>query len=276
MLSPVSILTLQTSVLIWVDALREHLAAAGYRLEFHTSQACYSEHPLRAIESTVQQIKAAAWVLYLSTETMQRVFADRNLPCVIAGSPHPSVEIPYVDIDYAATCRHAAGVLAARGRKRLALLMPRSGQAGNLQSERAFQEAGEALHGSGVETLVVHHDGSPVGVCRRLDALLESASPVDGLLIAKPTHVVTTISHLLRKGMRIPQQVALISRDNDPFLESLVPTVARYERDTTLFARKILRLVLELVREGVRPRHNYRLMPTLVPGETLGPKVGSA
>lgn len=276
LLSPMSILTLPTSVLFWVDALREHLAEAGYRLEFHTSQACYSEHPERAIDAMAQQLNAAAWVLYLSTEAMQRVFSNRGLPGVIAGSPHPSVELSSVDIDYAATCRHAAGILAARGRKRIALVMPRSGQAGNLQSERGFLEAGENLRASGVETLLVHHDGTPAGVCRRLDALLEAAKPVDGLLVAKPAHVVTTLSHLLRRGVKIPQQVALVSRDNDPFLESLVPAVARYERNPTLFARKVLRLVLDLVREGVRPRHNYRLMPTLVPGETLGPKVGSA
>jgi DNA-binding LacI/PurR family transcriptional regulator len=272
LLSPVSILTLPTSVLFWVDALRGHLSAAGYRLEFHASHACYTEHPERAIDAMVQQLNAAAWVLYLSTEAMQRAFSGRNLPCVIAGSPHPSVELSSVDIDYAATCRHAAGILAARGRKRIALLMPRSGQAGNLQSEAGFQEAGAGLRASGVETLVAHHDGTREGVCRRLDALLDAAAPVDGLLVAKPAHVVTAVSHLLRKGVRIPQQVALISRDNDPFLDSLVPTVARYERDTTLYARKVLRLVLDLVREGARPRHNYRLMPNLSLGETLGAK----
>jgi DNA-binding LacI/PurR family transcriptional regulator len=77
----------------------------------------------------------------------------------------------------------------------------------------------------------------------------------------------------LRKGVKLPQQVALISRDNDPFLESLVPAVARYERNPTLFARRVSRLVLDLVREGARPPHNYRLMPTFMEGETLGAKV---
>lgn len=272
LLSPVSILTLPTSVLFWVDALREHLAAAGYRLEFHASQACFSEHPERAIEATIHQMHAVGWVLYLSTELLQRAFSDRDLPCVIAGSPHPSVKLSSVDIDYAATCRHAVGMLASRGRRRIALLMPRSGQAGNLQSERGFQEAGECLRGSGVETLLVHHDGTPSAVCHKLDHLLGGKQPVDGLLVAKPAHVVTAVSHLLRKGIKLPQQVALISRDNDPFLESLVPAVARYERNSSLFARKVSRLVLDLVREGSTP-HNYRLMPTLVEGETLGARV---
>jgi LacI family transcriptional regulator len=273
LLSPVSILTLPTSVLFWVDALRENLAAAGYRLEFHASQACYSRHPQRAIESTVQQMRAAGWVLYLSTEALQQGFYEHRLPCVIAGSPHPGIRLSSVDIDYAATCRHAAGMLASRGRRRIALLMPRSGQAGNLQSEAGFQEAGDGLQDSGVQTLITHHDGTPSGVCRRLDDLLGARQPVDGLLVAKPLHMVTAVSHALRRGIRLGQDLALISRDPDPFLECLVPTVARYERNPALYARKVSRLVLDMVREGARPQHNHQLMPSFVDGETLGPRV---
>ena len=272
LLSPVSILTLPTGVLFWVDALRERLGAAGYRLDFHSSQACYSKRPGRAIEAIVHQLRPAGWVLHLSTESLQREFSERGLPCVIAGSPHPSVELSSVDIDYAATCRHAAGILASRGRRRVALLMPHSGQAGNLQSERGFQEAGEKLRGSGVETLVAHHDGTLESVCRKLDGLLGGSRPVDGLLVAKPPHVITTVSHLLRKGIKLPQKVAVISRDDDPVFDSLVPLVARYKWNPTTFARKVSRLVIELVREGVNVNHNYCLMPTLVEGETLGAK----
>lgn len=273
LLSPVSLLSLPNYVLFWVDSLREHLAAAGYRLEFHASQACFAEHPERAIEAIIHQMRAAGWVLYLSTEPLQCAFSERSLPCVIAGSPHPSIKLSSVDIDYAATCRHAAGRLASRGRRRIALLMPRSGQAGNLESERGFHESGESLRASGVETLVVHHDGTPSNICHKLDTLLGGRHPVDGLLVAKPAHVITVISHLLRQGIKLPQEVALISRDNDPILEALVPTLARYERNPTLFARKVSHLVLDLVREGARPQHNYRLMPTFVEGETLGARV---
>jgi DNA-binding LacI/PurR family transcriptional regulator len=274
LLSPVSILTLPTSALFWVDALREHLADAGYRLEFHTSPGCYAPHPERAIEAALHQMRAAAWVLYLSTEPLQREMVRRNLPCVIAGSAHTGIELPSVDIDYAATCRHATGLLAVRGRRRLALLMPRGGQAGNLQSERGFLEAGESLKAQGVETLVAHHDGTPDGLCRRLDELLAGATPVDGLLVAKPTHVITTLSHLLRRGVAVPRQVALVSRDHDPFLDHLVPRVACYQRNPNLFARKILRMVLDRVQEGGAARQHVLLMPELSAGETLGPKPG--
>jgi LacI family transcriptional regulator len=270
LLSPVALEKTPATALFWVDALRDHLAAAGYRLEFHAGQACASQHPEHMLESLVRRCRPAGWVLYLSTAPVQEWFSRRALPCVISGSRHQHVELSSVDIDYAATCSHAVGLLAARGRRRLAFLMPRSGHAGNLDSERGFMEAGERLKPQEVQALIAHHDGSVPGICRTLDNLLRGAEPVTGILVAKPAHVVTAVSHLLRRGVRVPRDVSLISRDDDPVLENLVPAVSRYHADPVLFARKISRLVVDLVRNGERRRHDSRLMPSFVRGETLG------
>jgi DNA-binding LacI/PurR family transcriptional regulator len=264
LLSPVTLEQMPATALFWVDALRDHLATAGYRLEFHASQASSSQHPGHALESLVHRFRPAGWVLYLSTAPMQEWFSERGLPCVITGSRHHHVQISSVDIDYGATCAHAVGLLASKKRRRLALLMPRSGHAGNLESERGFTEAAAKLKAGGV-----HHDGSVTGICRALDNLLRGENPVTGILVAKPAHVVTAMTHLLRSGVKVPKDVSLISRDDDPLLEHLVPAVTRYHTDPALFARKLSRLVVDLVRNGVRRHHDSRLMPTLVRGETL-------
>jgi LacI family transcriptional regulator len=270
LLSPVALQNLPATAIFWVDALRDHLAAAGYRLEFQASQAGYSPHPEHALETLLQKHQPAGWVLYLSTAPQQHWFNERGLPCVVSGSLHSGIELGSVDIDYVATCQHAAGQFAAKGHRRAALLMPRSEQAGNLESERGFREAGPKLRPHPVETLVVHHDGSVPGICRALDGLSRGSRAVTGVLVAKPAHVVTTVSHLLRRGVRIPEDMSLISRDDDPLLEYLVPTVARYHSDAELFARKISRLVVDLVQMGVRRRHDIRLVPRFLRGETLG------
>lgn len=270
MLSPVALENMSTVALFWVDALRDHLAAAGFRLEFHARAAFSSQHPDRALESLIHRSRPAGWVLYLSTAPIQEWFSKRGLPCVIIGSPHLNVKLSSVDLDYAATCSHAANLLAARGRQRLALLIPHSDHAGNLESERGFMEAGEKLKPQGVQTLVLHHDGSVPGICRVLDNLLCAAKPTTGLLVAKPAHVITALSHLLRRGVQVPKVMSLISRDDDPLLQHLVPAVTHYHTDSLLFARKVSRLVVDLVRNGGRQQHNSRLIPTLVRGETLG------
>jgi LacI family transcriptional regulator len=268
LLSPSPLADLPAPVLFWVDALRDHLTAAGYRLQFQTSPVAASPQPDHMLESLVRRFHPACWVLYLSTAPMQHWFARRGLPCVLAGSRHLHVELSSVDIDYAATCRHAAGLFAAQGRRTMALLMPHSGQAGNLESERGFVEAGDRLRSQGVITSVVHHNGTVAGICRILDSLLGGGRRPTGLLVAKPAHVLTAVSHLLRSGVRLPQDLSLISRDDDPLLEHLVPAVTRYHADPVLFARRVSRVVVDLVRNGARRRHDFRLMPALLRGET--------
>lgn len=268
LLSPLALQNLPASAIFWVDGLRDHLAAAGYTLEFHASHAAYSQHPERALESLVHKMRPAGWVLYLSTPALQQWFSTRALPCVLSGSRHPGVALSSVDMDYAATCSHAAGLLAARGRTHLALLMPRSEQAGNLESERGFLQGAGRL--PNLRAQVAHHDGTVAGICAVLDRLLRCNPPVNGILVAKPAHVVTAVSHLLRRGVRLPEQLSLISRDDDPLLEHLVPVVTRYHTDPILFARKVSRVVLDLVRSGAQRPHDSRLMPHLIRGETLG------
>lgn len=268
LLSPLPLESLPASAMFWVDALREHLAEAGYRLEFLTNATAFSGQPERALESLVHATGSAVWVLYLSTAAQQQWFAERGLPCVVSGSCHKGVQLCSVDIDYAAACGHAVGAFAANRRTRVALLMPRSGQAGNLESERGFLQAAErsrALTG-----LVVHHDGTVTGICAVLDRLTRPAQPVDGLLVAKPTHVLTVLTHLLRKGATLGADISLISRDDDPMLQNVVPVVTRYHTDPAAFARKISRRVIDIARTGVLRRHETRLMPSLVRGETLG------
>jgi LacI family transcriptional regulator len=145
--------------------------------------------------------------------------------------------------------------------------MPRSLQAGNIESERGFMDyVGKHPEITGQ---VVHHDGSVGNICSTLDRLLRLAAPVNGLVVAKPTHVVTAVTHLLRSGLRLPRDVALISRDDDPIIESIVPVVARYHIAPGAFVRKLCRVVVDLVRSGPQRPHGSRLVPELIPGETL-------
>ncbi len=268
MLSPLPFQNLPSGAMFWVDALRQHLAGIGYELEIISNQLAFGRQPERALESLVHEMGAAAWVLYLSTPAQQKWFGERAIPCVVGGSCHPGIQLSSVDLDYAATCAHAASTLYMRGCRRIALLMPISQQAGNIESERGFSEFTSKR--SDVSGMILHHNGEVRNICLVLDRFHRTASLHDGLIVAKPAHVVTTITHCLRRGIRFPQDVALISRDDDPILESIVPAVARYQRPTSAFASRLCRVVVDLVSSGPQRPHRSKLMPDLVPGETLG------
>jgi LacI family transcriptional regulator len=268
-LSPVALQGVDPRVLFWIDELREALNKEDYKLDFLTQRNCYSERPGNALTELTSRLRPAAWLLYLSTHAMQMWFSEHGQPAVIPGSPYSDVRLPSVDVDYRATCRHAVGCFLARGHRFCALLNPRSIAGGDVESEHGFLEAGKAA-GNNVETIVARHDGTVSGICASLDRLLQRKRRPTAFLVSRPTHALTALGHLVRRGVKFPKEAALIARDHDSFLEYAVPSIARYQADPLLFAHKLSRIVFEMASGGnARPR-DCRIIPQLIPGDTLG------
>ena len=139
-LIPEPIGRLRPLIALWIDELKDLLIEEGYRLRIHEGRQYYQTNPARALERLIGQHHHRAWVLTLSSEAMQRWFARRDTPCLVAGSTYPEVTLPHYDLDYRAICRHAAGVLLRLGHRRLALLNRESRRAGDVDSERGFLE----------------------------------------------------------------------------------------------------------------------------------------
>ncbi len=268
-LSPLPLQGVEPRVLFWIDELRDALAKENFRLDFVNQRNCYTEHPHRALEELATRLRPAVWLLYLSTPTMQDWFFARRLPAVIPGSRYEGVRLPSVDVDYRATCQHAVGRFLAKGHRCFALLNPKSVAAGDLESEAGFRQAGAAA-GPTIEALISKHDGTVTGICSSLDRLLSRAKPPTAFLVSRPTHALTALGHLIQRGLRFPKDAVLIARDHDSFLEHVVPSVARYQTDLVLFAHRLSRVVLEITSGGDARAHDHRLMPSLLPGQTLG------
>ncbi len=270
MLSPIPLHALRPSVIFLVDELREHLAEAGFHLELHVSNRYYSRHPFKALESLLHQKPTASWILYLATIQMQRWFLERGLPVLVVGSSYPEIALPSGDLDYRAACRHAVGTFLGKGHRQIAFLIDNAGRAGDQESKSGFWETVQKVDGAKPQAVVVEHNGHLSGICSKLDSLLSAAQPPSAFLVANSTHVLTVMGHLLRLGIRLPEDVALISRDDDSFLESIVPTVARYSYPQALFARKMSRIAVQLARgANVLPKRML-LVPQLIKGDTLG------
>lgn len=261
--------SLPSLAVFWIDGLREQLSGAGFHLEVHVSRSVYGARSDDALKTLTQTIRPAAWVLYRSTLAMQRWFSTHALPGVITGSRHQGIELPSVDVDYRATCRHAAGQFLAKGHLRLALLNPESGTGGERESEEGFKEAVAQFATPAAQAVVVRHDGTVGDICNRLDALLRKPDRPTALLVSRPVHVLTAHGHLLRRGVKVPHEMCVISRDDDSFLEHVVPSVARYASNPSTFAQKLAKVVLAVAERGVSSAADHRIMPHFVRGETF-------
>jgi DNA-binding LacI/PurR family transcriptional regulator len=101
-----------------------------------------------------------------------------------------------------------------------------------------------------------------------VDKALQTGAPPTAFLVAGTMQVVTVMMHLTRRGKAIPRDIAVISRDDDPFLQAAVPPVTRYAVDRQQFARRLALAARQLAETGALPAHAVRLMPKLLQGET--------
>lgn len=264
LLSPLGLKSLPPFVLFWIYDVRSTLAKVGYRLEFHASRAGSMHHPDRALGRVVHSAPASMWILLLSTPAVQQWFFERKLPCLVAGSCGTGVPLPSIDIDYRAASRHAAGVLRSKGHRRLALVVPAGGP-GDEESEAGFLEAAT----KGPPPIIVRHDGSREDIIRHVEGLLRLASPPTGFLVGRSAHVLTVLTLLMQRGLEIPRQAAVISRDDDAFLDFVTPGVARYSLDPAVFARHISHYLLQVMHSGPTASRPVRLMPNFRPGGTV-------
>lgn len=261
MLTPVPLRDMPPLTVCWMDELRERLAAAGHPLELVVSPATFTSRGERTLQRLERSHPGGVWILHLAPESLQRAFAARDLPALVAGSVAPGVPLPSVDLDYRAICRHAAGLLRARGRRRPVLLLPDTAAPGDAESAEGFLEGCPGAR-------VLRHDGTPSELCRQVRTACKGREGADAIVVGRSVHALTVLTCLLGDGLRVPDEVAVISRDGDAFLGHAVPALTRYASDPRRWAALLASLAMRLC-EGVRTRARHRLMPDFVAGGTL-------
>lgn len=265
-LIPEPIGRLRPLIALWIDELKDLLIEEGYRIRIHEGRQYYQTNPARALERLIGQHPHSAWVLTLSSEAMQRWFARRGAPCLIAGSAYPDVTLPHYDLNFRAICRHAAGVLLALGHRRLGLLNRESRRAGDVDSELGFIEGVRTSSRDDATVDIAYHRDDVESVARALKRLLDRKHAPTALVVSNTYAYLSTASLLAQRGLRVPQDISLISRDDDHFLASLAPTPARYVVDPHIFAKKMLSSLLRLLDHGSALRSPAPLLPKFAAG----------
>lgn len=271
LLTPEPIERLRPMQTLWIDNMRSLLSERGARLRvFHGSQY-YSANPELALQKLVTRNPHGCWILMLATETMQSWFSKHGLPCIVAGSTYPGLDLPFRDLDHRATCRHAAGVLLAMGHRRLVMLMAKTRRAGDLESEAGFLEGVRQSRHADADAMMIYHEETVAGVAQAARRVLRLSSAPTALMVVHPYHYLALASRLTQGGVRIPQDMSIITRDDDPFLDYVVPQPARYFVNPQLMAKSIVRPVLELLDGNAIAQRAAKIMPQFLKGESIAP-----
>lgn len=254
-----------------VGDLRVRVAESGYSMESLVIPPASTQAQLRSVERFVRESRISCSVLVSVSREVQRWFAQRSIPALVLGSTHRDIQLPSLDIDHRAICRHAAGVFLAKHHRSLALVVGNYGLAGDLASEEGFLEGvrQHSARNGAVHAQVLKYAHCGRDLRARLRALFRSSPPPTALLVTYIWPALAVQLHLLRQGLSVPGDVSLIARDQDSSFEEFDPPISHYRLGKNALAGHLSRLVLKLVCEGRLAPEPTLIVPEYFEGATV-------
>jgi DNA-binding LacI/PurR family transcriptional regulator len=250
-----------------ISEMRAYLAEQGFTTETFVCPSGSAATQRRKMETFLRQNRVLCCVLLSLSKELQEWFTASSVPALVLGSCHPEVKLPSLDVDYRSVCRHAAGLLSAKGHSRIAFLTPHSNAAGDLVSEEGFlQGLGQSNAPARTEGIIVRHNGTATNLTAKLDALFSSRHRPSALLVAKPRHVFFVVGYLLRHGIKVPADVSIIARDYDLHFEDVI---SHYRFEGESFAHRLSRLMLQMANKGFLQKEPNLIFPLFVDEGTI-------
>lgn len=255
-----------------LDVFRALCAEAGLNVEVLEGQRFVRTDPARLMPRVVGISPKACWILALAKRPMQEWFDQSGLPVVVYGNVYPGLKLPSAGINYHACIRHATSLLLAKGHRRVAFVAYDMRRAGEADSVRGFREAFGAHRGEKALPLVIERpDSDADALCRQLDGAMRSAQAPTAFIVSHTHHYATVATHLASRGLRIPEDISLICRSEDPFLQFMRPNPVFYRANMEVAARLLFDRVLQAIEGTARPGDQRLLVPELVAGDTVAP-----
>lgn len=238
-------------------------AGSGFRNKF------YRGKPARSLKLLTDTQPAPYWILARSHRPLQEWFASSAVPALGCGSTHAGIDLQSVDIDHRAECRHAVGYFRRHGHRHLTLFLEKAGLAGDAGSEHGFREgAATADERAEVRATIVRWDRSVQSVKRALRTLLSLPTPPTALLVSNSYTYLTMQSLLAAEGRRVPRDISIISRDEEPFLPFLHPNPTRFSARPARFPTALQRALKKVVAGSGQGVATW-IMPEFVAGESV-------
>jgi LacI family transcriptional regulator len=174
-----------------------------------------------------------------------------GIPTVMLdGTPHPAVDA-LVEVDHAGGVRAAVDHLVAHGRRRIGLVA--SDQLPGAPRHTAYREQLDArgLHRdarSEVAAPETYQGGTDAA-----DRLLDASPDLDAVLVYNDVMAAGVLKGLARRGVVVPDQVAVVGCDGLEIGGLLSPELTTLDLDKTVFARHAVDALDALLRTGHPP-----------------------
>jgi LacI family transcriptional regulator, repressor for deo operon, udp, cdd, tsx, nupC, and nupG len=192
----------------------------------------------------------------------------RALPSVIISAPRLDIPWSYVNSDNYGALREVVAHLAGMGRQRIRLLQPQQPSGDFLERARGYQDAISAL---GMTPAVGEID-YPID-----DAVIDRQVLVgapDALIAADDQDALALLSRLQRRGLRVPEDIAVVGFDDEDFAAETFPTLTTVSQPLGEMARRAVLYLLARLAGVERDVYHHVLPNRLIVRESSGARHG--
>lgn len=255
-----------------IGVLREDLETAGHALHIHRIE---SNVRARGIRRIVSKSPAKVWILLGCPEHVHRWFCHAGLPVVVMGPVYPKLDLPFAAYDNEAIGCHLASEFIRLGHRRVVVLQPDSLMLSFKEFADGIREVLERPPWRGSMHLVAHSD-SAESVRSSISKFLDARDRPTAIVTCDPVHVLPVFTCLIMHGLRVPADVAIVSRMADVVLGLIDAKIDSYRFDGIKLGRAVAEMALCLSRGESLSLRRRLILPERVRGDTLGPAAGAA
>ncbi len=219
------------------------------------------------IRDIIQQRQADALIIHahiLSTE-LAAILSRVEFPYLVIGRPDFRCSISWIDVDHEQAGQLAANYLMDKGYRRMAFVMGQSGDA--LAQSRL----------TGINQVMAEEELTVQVLCNRsayslddevLDTLLKSPARPEVLICSNNHLALHCLQHIRRFGLKLPEDIALLTFDNYPFSMLTDPTITAVEVDMHDMGVNAARFVLQSIRKPNLQIQSYCTSPCILERES--------
>lgn len=260
----------QTSMVL--AEIMHSLNEAGHEAFFCGKSQLELKHDPTRLTRLLKETPADAWVVESGARPLLEWCSKQTSPCLALYGRTEGLPLARTGPDVIPAYRAATRRLVALGHRRIVLIISeahRKPTAG--KSALAFLEELSAHRIATGDYNLPDWKETPDGLHQLLDKLFEKTPPT-ALIIDEIPHFFATLAYCARRGIRVPDQVSLVSTDCATMADWCQPGIAHMRWDNDAIVRRVMRWV-ESIRKG---RHDLRTIDfpaVFVPGGSIGPVV---
>ena len=243
------------------------LEAAGHNVLFFNKSQIELKHDVPRIVREMAKTPADAWIVEAGSRRLLEWCAGQPTPCLALYGRTGGLQLARTGPDKVEAYRAATRLLIELGHRRIVIIQ--RGARSPAAPERAFLEE-LAAHGVATSGYnLPNWKETPEGFSQLLERLFLH-SPPTALIVDEAPRYIAAAEFLARRGIKVPEQVSLVSTDDDPSLAWCHPPIARMRWDPKPVIRRVVRWV-DAVRKGNADRKIINYPAEFIPGGSVGP-----